>query len=135
MAAKYHPLSLKEPFSFCQDMSMDNTLSFFQLLNEHFDISQYIPPAFFHAFTDPEAENVSIPLQDSYPPSSSRRFFLFLPTPCLSGSCPSARNCGTTAAFPKCQMHLCSHVLSRTSFLTLNRCSNTWSISRNPSAR
>lgn len=42
MATKYHQISLKETFSFCQDMSIDDTPSFFQLLDEHFDISQYI---------------------------------------------------------------------------------------------
>ena len=38
MAVKYHQISLKDIFSDCRDM-LDDTPSFFQLLEEHFDIS------------------------------------------------------------------------------------------------
>lgn len=50
MATKYHQISLKENFSDCQDMFIDDTPSFFQLLEEHFDISEFIPSVFYHAF-------------------------------------------------------------------------------------
>lgn len=43
MAAKYRQISLKDTFSDCQDMFMDDTPSFFQLLDEHFDIHDFIP--------------------------------------------------------------------------------------------
>ncbi len=35
---KYRQLSLKDAFSNFQDMFIDDAPSFFQLLNEHFDI-------------------------------------------------------------------------------------------------
>ncbi len=50
MATKYHQVSLKETFSDCQDMFIDDVPSFFQLLGEHFDISEFIPSVFYNAF-------------------------------------------------------------------------------------
>lgn len=50
MAAKFHQMSLKETFSNCQDIFIDDTPSFFLLLEEHFDLSAFIPPAFYNAF-------------------------------------------------------------------------------------
>lgn len=50
MAVKYHQISLKDTFSDCQDMFMDDTPSFFQLLEDHFDISAFIPSVFYNAF-------------------------------------------------------------------------------------
>lgn len=50
MAIKYHQISLKETFSDCQDMFIDDAPSFFQLLDEHFDISEFIPSVFYNAF-------------------------------------------------------------------------------------
>lgn len=47
MTTKYHQISLKDTFSDCQDMFIDDTPSFFQLLNEHFDIAEFIPSAFY----------------------------------------------------------------------------------------
>lgn len=47
---KYHQISLKETFSDCHDMFIDDPPSFFQLLGEHCDISEFIPPVFYHAF-------------------------------------------------------------------------------------
>ena len=35
MATKYRQISLKDTFSDCQDMFMDDVPSFFQLLDEH----------------------------------------------------------------------------------------------------
>lgn len=50
MAAKYRQISFKDTFSDCQDMFLDDTPSFFQLLNEHFDIQDFIPSVFTNAF-------------------------------------------------------------------------------------
>lgn len=50
MAVIYHQISLKDTFSDCRDMFIDNTPSFFQLLDEHFDISEFIPSVFYNAF-------------------------------------------------------------------------------------
>lgn len=50
MATKYHQISLKETFSDCQDMFMDDVPSFFQLLEQHLDISLFIPQSFYNAF-------------------------------------------------------------------------------------
>lgn len=48
--AKYHQISLKETFSSCQDLFLDDAPSFFQLLDKHFDISEFIPSVFYNAF-------------------------------------------------------------------------------------
>ncbi len=48
--ANYHQISLKETFSDCQDMFQEDTPSFFQLLNEHFVLSDFIPQNFRNAF-------------------------------------------------------------------------------------
>ena len=50
MTTKFHQISLKDTFSDCQDIFFDDTPSFFQLLEEHFDISEFIPSVFFNAF-------------------------------------------------------------------------------------
>ena len=50
MATKYRQISLKDTFSDCQDMFMDDAPSFFQLLDEHFDIREFIPSVFTNAF-------------------------------------------------------------------------------------
>lgn len=50
MTTKYHQLSLKDTFSDCQDMFLDDAPSFFQILEEHFDIRKFIPSGFTNAF-------------------------------------------------------------------------------------
>ena len=50
MANNYHQLSLKDTFSDCKDMFIYDVPSFFQLLEQHFDISLFIPQTFYHAF-------------------------------------------------------------------------------------
>lgn len=50
MTIKYRQISLKDTFSDCQDMFMDDAPSFFQLLDEHFDIQEFIPSVFINAF-------------------------------------------------------------------------------------
>ena len=62
MAAKYRQISLKDTFSDCQDMFMDDTPSFFQLLDEHFDIQQFIPSVFTNAFYQHLGRNRLYPL-------------------------------------------------------------------------
>ena len=62
MATKYRQISLKDTFSDCQDMFMDDTPSFFQLLDEHFDIQQFIPSVFANAFYQHLGRNRLYPL-------------------------------------------------------------------------
>lgn len=50
MANHYHQISLKDTFSDCKDMFMDDVPSFFQLLEQNFDISLFIPQTFYNAF-------------------------------------------------------------------------------------
>ena len=50
MATKYRQISLNDSFSSCQDLFIEDTPSFFQLLDEHFNISDFIPVVFMNAF-------------------------------------------------------------------------------------
>ncbi|SCQ00020.1 transposase [Anaerobium acetethylicum] len=50
MATKYHQISLTETFSDCQNMFIDESPSFFQILSDHFDLSDFIPFEFQSAF-------------------------------------------------------------------------------------
>lgn len=50
MAVKHYQISLQETFSNCQDMFISDSPFFFQLLDEHFDIRDFIPFVFFNAF-------------------------------------------------------------------------------------
>lgn len=47
MTKNYHPLSLKDTFSGCKDMFLDDSPSFFQLLKQHFNISLFVPQTFY----------------------------------------------------------------------------------------
>lgn len=62
MAAKYLQLSFKDIFSECQDMSIDDTPSFFQLLEGHYDIHEFIPSVFTNAFYQRLGRNRTYPL-------------------------------------------------------------------------
>lgn len=62
MAAKFRQLSFKDIFSDCQDMFLDDTPSFFQLLEEHFDIHEFIPSVFTNAFYQRLGRNRTYPL-------------------------------------------------------------------------
>ena len=62
MAAKYRQISLNDTFSDCQDMFMEDTPSFFQLLDEHFDINDFIPSVFTNAFYQHLGRNRVYPL-------------------------------------------------------------------------
>ena len=50
MANHYHQISLKDTFSDCKDMFNEDAPSFFQLLEQHFDISLFVPQSFYTAF-------------------------------------------------------------------------------------
>ena len=50
MAAKFHQISLKETFFDCKDILIDDAPSFFRLLEEHCDISDFVPSVFYNAF-------------------------------------------------------------------------------------
>lgn len=63
MATKYHQISFKDTFSDCQDMFIDDTPSFFQLLSQHIDLNQFIPAEFFSAFYQNIGRNRLYPLQ------------------------------------------------------------------------
>lgn len=58
----YHQISLKETFSDCTNMFMEDTPSFFQLLEQHVDISTFIPPSFYNAFYQKLGRNRTYPL-------------------------------------------------------------------------
>mgnify|MGYP000112603448 FL=1 len=62
MATKYRQISLKDTFSDCLDMLMEDTPSFFQLLDEHFDIQEFIPSVFTNAFYQRLGRNRVYPL-------------------------------------------------------------------------
>lgn len=62
MAVKYHQISLKDTFSDCTNMFMDDVPSFFQLLEQYFDISLFIPQTFYNAFYQHLGRNRDYPL-------------------------------------------------------------------------
>ena len=64
MAVKYHQISLKDTFLDCIDMFIDDTPSFFQLLERHFDISEFIPSVFYNAFYQHLGRKRNHPLTD-----------------------------------------------------------------------
>lgn len=63
MSTKYHQISLKDAFSDCQDMFIDDTPSFFQMLNSYFDFQAFIPANFYHAFYQNLGRNRLYPLE------------------------------------------------------------------------
>ena len=50
MRTKYHQITLKDTFSDCQEMFQEDTPSFFKLLGDTLDISEFIPADFYLAF-------------------------------------------------------------------------------------
>lgn len=62
MATKYHQISLKDTFSNCEELFRDDTPSFFQLLEQHIDLSQFIPLSFSNAFYQNLGRNRLYPL-------------------------------------------------------------------------
>lgn len=64
MAVKFHQISLKNIFSDCQNLFLDDTPSFFKILSEHFDINDFIPIEFFNAFYNSIGRSRIYPLQE-----------------------------------------------------------------------
>ena len=50
MATKYQQLSMKDVYTDCQDMFLDQAPTFFQLLEEHVNLDEFIPSNFYNAF-------------------------------------------------------------------------------------
>lgn len=134
MRTKYHQITLKDTFSDCQDMFREDTPSFFQLLNDTLDISEFIPADFYRAFYLALGRKRTYPLRDSSLPLSFRKSFPSLQTLCSSFSLASAGNCGTSAASPKFPMPLFFPASGPPLILISSRCSTSWSISPNQSA-
>lgn len=83
MATKYHQISLKEIFSDCKDMFLDDVPSFFQLLEQHFDISLFIPQTFYNAFYQRLGRKREYRLPASFRLLSCRKSFPYLRIPFL----------------------------------------------------
>jgi len=50
MSTYFHQFTLKDFFSDCQELFIEDTPSFFQLFEKHCDIQEFIPDVFSHAF-------------------------------------------------------------------------------------
>jgi len=50
MSTKYHQISLKDTFSDCQELLIDDSPAFFQLLDQFVDLELFISRSFFNAF-------------------------------------------------------------------------------------
>ena len=62
MAAKYYQISLNDIFSDCQIKLTNDSPAFFQLLAEHFELNDFIPPEFHFAFYRSIGRNRVYPL-------------------------------------------------------------------------
>lgn len=62
MSTKYYQLSLKDTFSDCQDMFIDDSHSFFNLMDEFMDLNDFIPDSFSQAFYRSLGRNRVYPL-------------------------------------------------------------------------
>ena len=63
MRVKCHQISLKDTFSDCLEMFQEDTPSFFSLLADSFDISEFIPSNFYHAFYQSHGRRRFYPLE------------------------------------------------------------------------
>lgn len=50
MSTQYNQISLKETFSACQDMFIDDAPSFFSFWGEYLNLEPFIPRTFYNAF-------------------------------------------------------------------------------------
>ena len=134
MRTKYHQIILKDTFSDCQDMFRENTPSFFQLLNDTFDISEFIPADFYHAFYQSlgrkrtytlEGFLSALILQKIFPIPSDSLLILFLVI------CRELREFCGFSKVPDAPLFPAS---SPPLLLISSRCSTRWSISPNQSA-
>lgn len=84
MAYNYHQLSLKDTFSDCKNLFLDDIPSFFQLLEQHFDISLFIPQTFLTPFINTLDAKEIIRLPVSFLLSSYKKSSPSLQMLCLS---------------------------------------------------
>ena len=134
MRTKYHQLSLKDTFSDCQDMFREDTPSFFQLLNDSLDISEFIPADFYHAFYLALGRKRTYPLEGFLSALILQKIFSIPADSLLILSLASAGNYATFAASPKFPMPLFFPASGLPLNLISSRCSTSWSISPNQSA-
>lgn len=134
MATKYRQISLKDTFSDCQDMFIEDTPSFFHLLDEHFDINEFIPSVFTNAFYQHLGRNRVYPLSGFLSALILQKIFSIPTDSLLIIFCPSVRNFAIFAAFPRSPMLLCSPDFGKILNPILNLCSGKWSILRSQSA-
>jgi len=71
MTTKCQQLSLKDVYTDCQDMFLDQDPTFFQLLEQHIDIDEFIPPSFITAFYLRLGRNRDYPLTGSFSPHTT----------------------------------------------------------------
>lgn len=133
MATNYHQLSFKDTFSDCIDMFMDDVPSFFQLLDQHFDISLFIPHTFYNAFYQHLGRKRTYPLTGFLSALILQKIFS-IPTDALLilllKLCRELRDfCG----FSKVPDHLCLHASSSPLLTTLNSCFSRSLTTPNPS--
>lgn len=134
MTVKYHQISLKDTFSDCRDMFMDDTPpSSGSLKNILISLILSLLPS-MTPFISASAAKGIILLPASFPLSYFRRFSPSLRTHFLFFCSTSVRNCGISAAsrkFLTLRFFPVSNPVLRT---TLNSCSSVWWTSPNPSA-
>lgn len=123
MAVKHHQISLSETFSDCQNMLIDNTPSFFQILSEHFNLNDFIPLEFYSAFYRSFGRKRIYPLH-FFLPLSFRRFFPFPQILYFFFFLTFVKNYGIFTDLPKFRMLLYCLVSNTILSLTLSECSN-----------
>ena len=126
MAVKFHQISLKDTFVDCQDMFMDDTPSFFQLLEEHFDISEFVPSVFYNAFYQRLGRKRDYPLTGFLSALIFQKIFSIPTDSLLILLLHICRSSGISAAFPKSLMPRFLHVLNSILQTTLHSCSNRY---------
>lgn len=127
MANNYHQILLKDTFSDCQGMFMDDTPSFFQLLEQHFDISLFIPQTFYNAFYQHLGRKRDYPLTGFLSALILQKIFSIPTDSLLILLLNLCRELRVFCGFPKYRMHLCLPVLSEALPTTLNSCFSRWS--------
>lgn len=135
MAAKYHQISFKETFSQCQDLFFDDVPPFFQLLDQHLDLDDFIPSSFFNAFYRSLGRKHLYPLSGFLAALILQKIFPFLLTPCSSCSLTSVKNFVISAALKRFLTPLFLLVSGTTFFLLFRICSNSLLILLSPFAR
>lgn len=134
MRTKYHQITLKDTFSDCQDLFREDTPSFFQLLNDTLDISEFIPPDFYRAFYLALGRKRTYPLEGFLSALILQKIFS-IPTDSLLilflGLCRELRDFCGFSNVPDAPLFPASGPPLN---LISSRCSTSWSISPNQSA-